>query len=395
MNIQSKIKLNRKKVLILGPISDFGGREVEVQLISKALIEEYDIDLISTLPFTYKSVALLSSANYSWNSLQGLLYKNSIILRISSLLTKFFNRRKEVPESFINNVLTYQLVDLDKKMKSYLEQAIASCDIVLFCGEFTSKWLIESFEICQKYHKPILVRTTGQIKKIPESLFENLHIQHHILVHSVGNFKRLKTMSNFNQSIIDQTSIVEPALLTIPTKLNNKTISYGYIGRFGKEKGIEDLLKFMDGSHRKLVIAGSGPLHKEVESHCKQNENFTNLGELSLEELHLFFNKIDVLIISSFEEAGPLVGIEAMAAGKLIVSTRVGAMPDRLKDVRNSFWFDIKKEQSFLDVLEKIEGMDRNTLHELKEENRKHYIKKYSFNVIASQYQEQIKNLIN
>ncbi len=387
--------MTNKKILIIGPVSDFGGREVEVQLISKFLVNRYKVELISTISIGAKSDAIIKHNNFQWSSVQRLIYKGNLLIRASSWLAKHYNNRKESADYFISNFITNKYVNFEQKIETCITKKMIESDIIIYSGELTSKWLKEVINICNSNSKPLMIRTTGTIKFLPSFLSEKIYNKHIFLVHSTANKIAIDTSSSLKTSIIDQASLSESKLLTIKLGLQGKDLVYGFLGRFGKEKGILEILQIFNKNNKHLVIAGNGPFKSQVENYCLSNALFTYLGELKPEDIYLFFNKIDVLIIPSFEEAGPLVGIEAMAAGKLIVSTRVGAMPDRLKDGRNSFWFDIKKEQSLLDVLEKIESMDRNTLLELKEENRKHYIKKYSFNVIASQYQEQIKNLIN
>jgi glycosyltransferase involved in cell wall biosynthesis len=44
-----------------------------------------------------------------------------------------------------------------------------------------------------------------------------------------------------------------------------------------------------------------------------------------------FYEGIDAFAIASHAEGGPVTGVEAMAAGRSIVSTPVGAMPHRLE----------------------------------------------------------------
>lgn len=168
---------------------------------------------------------------------------------------------------------------------------------------------------------------------------------------------------------------------------------YGYLGRFSKEKGILELLANFKEKERQLHIAGSGPLVHEVKNLCENNVNFNFLGALLPSELASFFSKIDVLIIPSHEESGPLVGVEAMAAGKIILSTRVGAMMDRTNNTQNQFWFDINDKQSLLTSLEAIETLNGERLISIRKELRKKYIDNYSKSKVESEYLRLIENL--
>jgi len=50
------------------------------------------------------------------------------------------------------------------------------------------------------------------------------------------------------------------------------------------------------------------------------------------EEMPLWYNRLDALLICSQEEGGPNPGLEAMACGVSVISTRVGVMPELLGD---------------------------------------------------------------
>ena len=151
----------------------------------------------------------------------------------------------------------------------------------------------------------------------------------------------------------------------------------------------------MDNQGKKLVIAGTGPQQQEVLHFCAKNEKFQYQGALESTDVHLFYDSIDVLIIPSYEEAGPLVGIEAMAAGKLIISTKVGAMPDRLETLGNQFWFDIEHPKSLLDNMQEIELLDRDVLLEFKKELRNRYLEYYRYDKISSLYAGVISNILS
>lgn len=122
-------------------------------------------------------------------------------------------------------------------------------------------------------------------------------------------------------------------------------------------------------------------------------------GEISTDQLSDFFNKIDGLIIPSFEEAGPLVGIEAMAAGKIILSTKVGAMMERLDQTPNQFWFDINNQDSLLKEVSIIENKSQDQILNIREQVRNRYIDYYSEKKIANNYvslfDEAFQNLKN
>ena len=53
-----------------------------------------------------------------------------------------------------------------------------------------------------------------------------------------------------------------------------------------------------------------------------------------------------------------MVGLEAMAAGKIIISTDVGAMKDRLLGTKNDFWFDLNTIDELNQIFEKLNTLE-------------------------------------
>jgi len=71
-----------------------------------------------------------------------------------------------------------------------------------------------------------------------------------------------------------------------------------------------------------------------------------------------FYNKIDVLCVASETEDLPLTVIEALAAGKTVISTPVGNIPKTLEDTCSLLTsFD---EADFENIKEFISQLDRN-----------------------------------
>jgi glycosyltransferase involved in cell wall biosynthesis len=114
----------------------------------------------------------------------------------------------------------------------------------------------------------------------------------------------------------------------------------GYVGRFVAIKNLELLLSaFADALARVprlvLLLAGDGPARAALEAQARA------LGILPavrfagwLEDLPALYATIDIGVISSRNEGTPVAIIEAMAAGKPVVATAVGGVPDVVEHER-------------------------------------------------------------
>jgi glycosyltransferase involved in cell wall biosynthesis len=108
----------------------------------------------------------------------------------------------------------------------------------------------------------------------------------------------------------------------------------GMLARLAPQKGIADFLhaaRIVASGYAEasFVLAGDGPLRGQAEA---------LRGELSMEDrLHLlghisspreFMAALDVLVVASTSEGSSVAAMEAMAAGKPVVATAVGGVPE-------------------------------------------------------------------
>jgi len=101
-----------------------------------------------------------------------------------------------------------------------------------------------------------------------------------------------------------------------------------FVGRLALYKGIEYLLKAMEGVDGKLIIAGRGgrlgTLAMMVASHHLEEKVFL-MGEVSRDDLLAYLHACSVLCLPSItrNEAYGIVQLEAMACSRPVVSTRL------------------------------------------------------------------------
>jgi len=145
--------------------------------------------------------------------------------------------------------------------------------------------------------------------------------------------------------------------------LNGKVVML-FVGRLSVIKGIEYLIKaanilINDWEYRDSVFLLIGPhqaaggidepvnleaLFQFISSN-HLSENVVFAGDLPHEELRKFYAACDIFVLPSFAELFPLVVTEALASGKPVIGTRVGAIPTQIKDGWNGFLIEPGSEQ--------------------------------------------------
>lgn len=110
------------------------------------------------------------------------------------------------------------------------------------------------------------------------------------------------------------------------------------IGRLAEEKRFELVIKALSHIPKnlwQLTVVGDGPKSDILCRLAVQNNICDRIDFMGYQENVVpFYRKADLLIISSINEGCPLVALEAMAHGVLVLSTNVGYMPTLLSESR-------------------------------------------------------------
>jgi len=114
----------------------------------------------------------------------------------------------------------------------------------------------------------------------------------------------------------------------------------GSIGRYSVEKGFDILLKSFsllldEISNARLILIGEGGQRAQYENIIAEN-NLTDKVMLTgyCPDAWRYLDLMDVYVISSLTEGLPITLLEAMRSKIPVVSTRVGGIPDVLRDGR-------------------------------------------------------------
>lgn len=150
----------------------------------------------------------------------------------------------------------------------------------------------------------------------------------------------------------------------------NKTtlVNFLTIGRLTEKKGIDTTISVItalrkDGIECRLKIIGDGEQRKELEKQIKENkmEDFIQLlGWQSQEEINQAIEKSDLLLQLSRTasngdmEGIPVVLMESMAKGKLVLSTKHSGIPELIDDDENGW---LVFEDSVIETVEKIKSI--------------------------------------
>ena len=124
-----------------------------------------------------------------------------------------------------------------------------------------------------------------------------------------------------------------------------KNVTIGYLGRLVEGKGLEDLLVVISNikyqiSNVFLLIFGDGPLEtklRKIAKDLKIEDIIEWRGFIPYSKVPEALSQIDIFVYPSWHEGFGRSIMEALAMEKAVVATRVGGIPDLIKDNENGF----------------------------------------------------------
>lgn len=152
-----------------------------------------------------------------------------------------------------------------------------------------------------------------------------------------------------------------PEILNSIPCLKKNGIVFGCIARLSTEKAHSDLLKafkrisinYPDAS---LILVGEGPTKPKILALIESLDLASRVylaGQRS--NIPEYLNAIDVFVLASrFRESLPRAAREAMACGKPIIATRMGALREVVQDGENGFLVPIANPPLFAQAMEKM-----------------------------------------
>lgn len=113
----------------------------------------------------------------------------------------------------------------------------------------------------------------------------------------------------------------------------------GYCGRLSAEKGVNTLLEAARRTSLPVRIAGDGPERRALERNAPPNVRF--LGYLDRIGIERFYDGCRFLVVPSLSFEGfPMSVVEAMATGRPVIGSAIGAIPEIIDHGETGFLFD-------------------------------------------------------
>lgn len=129
---------------------------------------------------------------------------------------------------------------------------------------------------------------------------------------------------------------------------------YLYAGSLSRAKGVDILLdNFLQNRYSsRLLLAGNGPLEARIQDAARNNSNIVFLGQLTKLQLQEQLRNCRAVIVPSrLHDNFPYAVLEAFAAGKPVIGSRRGGIPELVQHRQTGWLFEPTKPDSLTAAL--------------------------------------------
>jgi glycosyltransferase involved in cell wall biosynthesis len=198
-----------------------------------------------------------------------------------------------------------------------------------------------------------------------------------------NNFCFLKNKLNKKSSI--NFNFIDDELILKKIKKSNKTkkLKILYIGRLTTQKGVNVLIEAIK-KNKSIDFTVIGKGCEKFVNLIKNKKNVRYIKEIDNNKIIEIYRENDVLLLPSYSEVFPMVILEAMSQGLVILVSDIPGMREIVKEKRNGFLFPvgrieiINKRLKYLSKnRKKIEEIRENNLKDVLEFTESKQLKKY------------------
>jgi len=216
--------------------------------------------------------------------------------------------------------------------RRFLCKQVKNINVDLYWG--LSDWWTQEFcyECSKIMNKPYIIDLRGdykkeaEVKKIP---WIKRFLSNYRKIESLKKASLIIPISNKMKSAaiewgINKNKIYDIMTLGLDTNMfkpiyveKNKKLTCGFAGRLSQEKGTDELIQIMKLLPEvDFLVAGETQIKIDFPENCKY------LGRLPYEEMPLFYNKVDAVIVPSKFESFGFVFLETYACGKPLITSK-------------------------------------------------------------------------
>ncbi len=332
-----------------------GGAERYLEGISKELVKNNEVVVITTKPFSgfkslipemsiednirvYRFFPLNLYSPYHAKDRSGLLkpfwhiidlWNPHSYVSVSKIL------KKERPDIIHTNNLpglsTSIFTLLNRRKESYVHTLHDYGLLSPYSALYRNNKIVDKWSFWEKYvYQPIKRRASKKVPMVisPSKFVIDKHVANQYFKDSERRVLPFDVLVRRKGSI---------------TSSKKKVINFLYSGQVSKHKGVYVLLeatKKIKSNDFILRVVGKGDEYERLKGSVQEKDNIKFYGFLEKKELNKVYKKSDVLIVPSvWYDNSPLVIYDAMGWSLPVIASNIGGIPELVEDGVNGYLF--------------------------------------------------------
>jgi glycosyltransferase involved in cell wall biosynthesis len=179
-----------------------------------------------------------------------------------------------------------------------------------------------------------------------------------------------------------------------------------YVGRLDEVKGVEYLIRAMkileDRKDVMLWVVGDGPLEDDLKRLSEKlglDRTVVFLGRKTGDALDDIYAMADAVVVPSVvtphgdTEGLPVVVMESQAAGKTVIATSVGGIPDAIENDKTGILVPERSPTKIAEAITRLQG-DMEFRESLEASAKDNARNRYSWSTISEDFNSIIENMI-
>ena len=245
-----------------------------------------------------------------------------------SVIGIVFNDKSSFPGHYVRASKKYSL-----NLYNTISNDLSSFDVVYAQGFTGYAFIAKHKKLVSNLHGlEMFQRSFSLREKLKKLIIRNLALriiqQSSFVISLGGKLTDILLGLGVERIILSPNGIDTKRLLNSSTK-TVEAISFIFIGRNDKRKGFSILLEALKRSKEKVSLKVIGPW-PEIKT---PPHNLIYYGEIkSKDKIFEIIDTSDVLVVPSLSEGMPTVILEAMARGKAVIATDVGAVSELVSE---------------------------------------------------------------
>ena len=278
----------------------------------------------------------------------------------------------------------------DAKLENHLSSIVKEFDIVHFTH---TNRLASALKCCKKFKIPTILTLTDPILLCPLNLVtkdrnlcsgpdqgkkcieickydEKIFSRYKDAKFFFDNVDKVFSGSEFLRSTFFQNGWDREIFLNrhavdysyVNIQKEPKDLVFCFMGSFIWHKGLHVLFnafKEIKNKNIKLKVYGKGnkidPYVEHMNDLVKDDHRIEFCGTFDYKDFPNIMKEISVVIIPSvYQENFPLVMQMALAYGKPVIASKIGGMPESIKDGENGFLFEVGNSNNLSQIIQKI-----------------------------------------